>query len=518
MANSEQKKIGQEYIGANEQQIFAEMVEEMEAQVDRMYAGKRMKRQVHTKMHGCVKAKFEIEPNLSDELRVGVFQEPKTYHAWVRFSNASTVPKPDKKKDIRGAAIKLMGVPGEKILAGEQADDTQDFLLMSSETFFSKNVEEFSGTLRAATSASKLSLALYFLNPMHWGLLGRFVKTQINVENPLDVSYWSTQPYRYGGDNTAVKYFMKPTRTNTALVDNLSDPDFLRVNMEQTLFDYDMSFDFFVQFQTNADTMPIEDPTIPWSSPFQKVATLTIPKQQFDSKEQWEYGENLSFNPWHSLPEHQPLGGFNRARKLAYITLSKYRHKWNDVPMFEPKDTPDFLSGDIDPKPVNDVPVPEKGILKRSAKVLVNCTPEQAFDYIASAEKLPDWLKKKGVIPGAESVDIVKGPYNFVGARRKVIFQGGDSAFEQLLSHHPPKNYSYRITKFSNFLKKLSDAAYGQLWFDEVGGQTRITWVYSFTYKSFLSRVFLSLFLSLSYRKFMQASLKNAKEQLEKDV
>ncbi len=37
--------------------------------------------------------------------------------------------------------------------------------------------------------------------------------------------------------------------------------------------------------------------------------------------------ENLSWNPWNALPEHRPLGGINRARKLVYDDSSALRHK-----------------------------------------------------------------------------------------------------------------------------------------------------------------------------------------------
>ncbi len=329
-------QLGKEYVKNDEAAIIEGMVTEMKAQVDKMYADKKMLRQVHTKMHGCVKASFTVEKNLPESLKVGVFSEEKTYDAWVRFSNASTQPKPDGKKDIRGAAIKLLGVPGEKILTDELHFDTQDFLLMSSETFFSKNIEEFGKTMKAATSPNKLNLALYFLNPMHWGLLGRLLKSNIACTNPLGIPYWSTQPYRFGAEDKAVKYFLKPSASNQLINENTTDDDYLRINLQQTLNSNEASFDFFVQFQTNADTMPIEDPTVKWTSEFQKVGTLKIFAQSFDSNEQMEFGDNLSFNPWHSLPAHRPLGGFNRARKVAYETMSKYRHEKNHIEMFEP--------------------------------------------------------------------------------------------------------------------------------------------------------------------------------------
>jgi len=337
------KELGKEYIQPGEQAVIEQMVVQMKQQVDRIYQGQKLSRQVHTKTHGCVKGVFEVG-ELPEELRVGVFSKPRKFHAWVRFSNANSHPKPDPKKDIRGFALKLLGVDGEKILTDEKNAKTQDFLLMSSETFFSPSLLEFSKTMKAALAKNKLVVLLYFLNPVRWGLLKRYIKSKIKCENPLDQKYWSTQPFRFGTDDKAVKYFVKPHEANTYVNENLTGDNFLQINMAQTLNSHEAKFDFFVQFQTDADKMPIENPSVPWTSSFQKVATLTIVSQQFSSPSELDYGEDLSFNPWHCLPEHQPLGGFNRARKVAYEVMSKYRHKWNNEPVLEPEDSPDFLN------------------------------------------------------------------------------------------------------------------------------------------------------------------------------
>ena len=85
--------------------------------------------------------------------------------------------------------------------------------------------------------------------------------------------------------------------------------------------------------------MPIEDPGVEWSeslSPFRRLATLRILAQDFDTPARMALAENLSFTPWHALAEHRPLGGINRARKLAYREISTFRHASNGVPRVEP--------------------------------------------------------------------------------------------------------------------------------------------------------------------------------------
>ena len=91
-------------------------------------------------------------------------------------------------------------------------------------------------------------------------------------------------------------------------------------------------------------TMPVEDPTVEWDSPFEKVATIRIPAQIFDTPEQAEFGEDLSFNVWHSLPEHRPIGNFNRSRKIIYEKMTIFRHQQNRISTAEPTAGDDFLT------------------------------------------------------------------------------------------------------------------------------------------------------------------------------
>ncbi|KFL48807.1 hypothetical protein IL54_4429 [Sphingobium sp. ba1] len=44
----------------------------------------------------------------------------------------------------------------------------------------------------------------------------------------------------------------------------------------------------------------------------------------------------LSFNPWHGIREHQPLGSIMRVRIAAYERSTRYRHEMNAQPRVEP--------------------------------------------------------------------------------------------------------------------------------------------------------------------------------------
>lgn len=336
--------IGKEYVSDGEEAIISEMVKELEDELTRVYKFKEIPRQIHTKMHGCVQATFTVEEDLPLILRAGIFQESKSYPAWIRFSNSNSTPQRDSKKDMRGFAIKLLDVPGEKLLNDQKTAGTQDFLLMSTETFFAKNLRQFRKLMRAVATGNKAGIAGFFLNPEHWGLLGRLIKSNTRCEHVFDIPYWSTQPYQFGDQSNAVKYHVRPVADNRLQFGDMKAENYLRDNMVRTLAAGSVAFEFCVQFQTNAVKMPIEDPTVAWTSPMLRVARINIPVQHFDTPEQNELGEQFSFSPWHSLPAHRPLGSFNRARRRVYEALSKFRHHKNKKPFSEPQIAPHKLA------------------------------------------------------------------------------------------------------------------------------------------------------------------------------
>jgi hypothetical protein len=227
-----------------------------------------------------------------------------------------------------------MGVPGEKLLPAENEEQTQDFIVISTRVFITHDVQEFDAMIATLTRGT-LAQAWFFLT--HLRALGNLLKALKKFANPLQIRYFSTTPYLFG--TGAAKYSAIPQVAEADTIPPNPDPDYLRLAMVRQLARGDAFFDFAVQLQTDPDTMPIEDPGKAWSetaSPFRKVATIRVPQQTFDSDEQRTFGENLSFTPWHCLPEHRPLGGINRARKDVYDFISAFRHEHNHVPRREP--------------------------------------------------------------------------------------------------------------------------------------------------------------------------------------
>jgi len=328
--------LAKEVVPADEAACTRDLAERLKAKIIGEYPTGIMRRDAHPKMHGVVKAEFIVEPGLPPELRVGIFGEPRTYRAWIRFSNQDATIQDDQDRDIRGMAIKLMGVPGEKLLAAQRDEQTQDFILISTNVFVTKDVAEFDALIKAMMGSLWQKIVFF---GTHWRVIRNLLLSLKRYANPLQMRYWSTTPYLFGA--TAAKYSAIPHVTDDGPIPAHPDPDFLRLAMIRQLSAGEALFDFTVQLQKDASSMPIEDPGKAWkesASPFRRVATIRILQQEFDSEAQRAFGENLSYTPWHSLPAHRPLGGINRARKVVYDLISAFRHQYNHMPRREPTD------------------------------------------------------------------------------------------------------------------------------------------------------------------------------------
>lgn len=80
-----------------------------------------VKRPVFLKPHGCAKATFTVADDLPDHLKTGLFAKGSTHEAWIRSSSDTVPSTPDQGKSTVGFAVKVLGVDGPKVLAGEEA-------------------------------------------------------------------------------------------------------------------------------------------------------------------------------------------------------------------------------------------------------------------------------------------------------------------------------------------------------------------------------------------------------------
>ena len=327
---------------AEEAALTSAITDAMSKFTKREYEGRIAERAGNTKTYGVVRAEFRVLEEIPAACRHGVFAQPKSFPAWIRFGGPGPLSPPDvEDSGILSIGIKLMGVPGEKLLDDEKW--TQDFTGISSPTFTTPNIIENAKLQRQIYARTPV---FYFVNPFdshYLDMLMQGIYARMNT-SPLEVNYWSCVPFLLG-EGQAMKFSVRPSSNRKTKIPWNPPDDWLRQSMAKTLSATEVTFDFCIQLQTDPKRMPLENASIEWPerlSPFVTVAKITIPAQEFTSAEQMVFARQLSFNPWHSISEHRPLGNQNRARLMIYSELSRLRQSMNREPHVEPTGTETF--------------------------------------------------------------------------------------------------------------------------------------------------------------------------------
>lgn len=331
--------LGQEKVMEGEAQTVQNISKILTDQMQKQYQGKKFLRDTHPKDNGCIRGQFNVRTDIDPDLQYGVFKPGASYPLWMRFSNSVEDLTDDVRKDFRGLGMKLSKVDGPRLPNPGDELHTQDFMFLGHDAFFAANPTEFFDFFSAAFAGK--TLGFLFTHPL--GAVNIF-QGRNTYKTPLDVKWNSVTPYALGPQTNGtyknvVRYGLQTCSANVGEIPEPPTPNYLSDNLKSQLDNGEACLDFFVQKQVDRTAMPVENTLIAWDqakSPFIKVAQIHIPKQSFDSPEQKNFCENISFNPWHSLVEHRPLGGINRARKIVMKDVSNLRLKENGVKRFEP--------------------------------------------------------------------------------------------------------------------------------------------------------------------------------------
>jgi len=328
--------IAQEQRLPDEDEHVREIIEQLSLFTRENYPPGGAQRFGNTKTFGVLRAEFRVLPDLPAHLRRGLFAEPRSYQAYVRLAGPGPYVPPDLEDYGQcSMGIKVMGVEGPKLMEDEQR--TQDLILVTPAAFVTPNVRENAKLQHWVRAKASF---FYFVNPRDPHVLDLAMQALYSPmhTSPLEVQYYTNVPFLLG-EGQAVQYSVKPRSPGRGHIPAKPAENYLHDALKRTLDDGAWTFDFMVQVQTDAHRMPIEDATVKWPerlSPYVTVATLRIPAQTFDSDEQMAFADALRFNPWHSLPEHRPLGNSNRARLTMYYELAKLRQAMNRVEHVEP--------------------------------------------------------------------------------------------------------------------------------------------------------------------------------------
>jgi hypothetical protein len=332
-------QLAEEKLLPDEEAFLDSIISSFEKQMRSLWKPGRMERGGNTKTHGIVRGEFVIHQDIPAALRHGIFAQPRTYRAWVRFSGPGPYITPDiDDPGFMSISIKLMGVEGPKLMEEEQG--TIDWTAVCTPTFVTPDTK---ANAQLQLESLKNAQIFYFLNLRRPHVLdlimqSLWIKTQ---SSPFEAPYFSCVPYLLG-EGRAMQYSVWPKSRRKTRIPRLPrrpPDDYLREAMVGALARGDVELDFRLQLQTDSHLMPIENNAVLWPerlSPRVSVATLRLPKQKFDTPAQMEFAKKLSYNPWHTIAEHRPLGNQSRARRRMYHHLSQMRQSMNAVPHYEP--------------------------------------------------------------------------------------------------------------------------------------------------------------------------------------
>jgi hypothetical protein len=294
----------------------------------------------HVKSHAGLRAEFRVLDDIPPEAKHGVFKSARIFPAWARLSNGFSVAQSDWFPDLIGLAVKLRGVEGPKLLDGEEHADSQDFLALNHRYVPADGPEDL--VVISAAAANLLTAPVKMAQSLGWAetlrIIGwtlRWTPRRIRLRSVATEHFHSLSPITIGPH--AVKYMWRPRQGDMASPPGASCRNIFRDDLRRRLAEGAIGFDFLVQFYVDDEKTPI-DGAYAWApedAPFVKLAELTIPACDLDSEEtkrQEVYLAGASFNPWHAIAEHRPIGNIQRARRLIYHASAKYRGRETDPP------------------------------------------------------------------------------------------------------------------------------------------------------------------------------------------
>ena len=331
-------KIAEEKLLPDEEAFLDSIISSFEKQMRGLWKPGGFERGGNTKTQGIVRAEFMFM-TICPRNCGAASTRSRTLTLPGGFSGPGPYITPDiDDVGFMSISIKLMGVPGPKLMDEEKF--TLDMFGVSTPTFVTPDTK---ANAQLQIESLKNAQMFYFLNFHQPHILDMimqslWVKTQ---SSPFEAPYFSCVPYLLGAGQ-AIQYSVWPKSKERTPIPRLPfrpPDDYLRDAMVSALDRGDVEFDIRLQLQTDPHLMPIENNAVLWPerlSPRISVATLRLPRQKFNSPAQMNFAKQLSYNPWHCIAEHRPLGNQSRARRRMYETLSKLRHTMNAVPHYEP--------------------------------------------------------------------------------------------------------------------------------------------------------------------------------------
>ncbi|MFD9053182.1 catalase family protein [Streptomyces zaomyceticus] len=350
----------------NEKRLVADMEVFMRGRVKDEGAGRAL-RGAHAESFGLVAAELTVLDGLPTEYAQGLFAQPRSYPAVVRYSNGVAHIRADRfLGPILGMGIKLFDVPGKSLLDGEKSG-TFDIPLVNSPVFFSNTARDYVTTQRLlqdlpdslATHASRNKVLEQLLtsggtaepDEWRWDELLAFVSLlNIKRQHLFLYRYYNIGAVRFGRHIARLR--VSPTSDTSGSVvhrevdTNTEDEPFRRTLVAEAS-ERSHTFVLEAQLNTSLSVMPVDNSSVAWPealSPFRAVARISIPTQDITDERNIDAADATAINPWRTRTEHEPLGELNRLRREVYRRSAELRRRINKQPRSEPSSPAEALT------------------------------------------------------------------------------------------------------------------------------------------------------------------------------
>jgi hypothetical protein len=284
-------------------------------------------RTLHRKQLVAAQGTLEVLDGVASFARQGVFAEARDYEVLVRLSNGAPDKAADKVPDIRGFALRVLGVHGPSALGNGPAT-CQDFTFINHESFAFRNSDEFVELVMAkARSEAEVVKHLF----RRYGLLGGPRKMAMLLKYAKKpFSGFATEPLftaaPIANGPYAVRLRLLPSPAN-GHPEGRAGQDYAG-DFATRLAQRPLHWDLQLQYFTSEAETPIEDASVNWPTPYITVARLMLPQQDVASPEAKALADRVEagiFDPWQALAAHRPLGDVQRARKVVYFASQQGR-------------------------------------------------------------------------------------------------------------------------------------------------------------------------------------------------
>lgn len=284
-------------------------------------------RALHRKQVLGLPATLEIHDGLPNYARQGLFALPGRHKAWVRLSNGGSEIASDRKPDVHGFSIKVLGINGPGALGAHT--DCQDFLLNNTPVFSFPKSDEFVELVLAFSNGPGALLKHLLGRYGFFGALGMMKRLGASLKKPFHgyaaESFYSTVPFACGA--YAMKLRLLPPQAGQPS----SQQGNWTADLLERLAHAPLQYQLQAQFHVDEARTPIENPSVEWPehvAPYVTLATLTLPKHDdwaAQTEDLRQKIESAAFDPWRALMAHRPLGEVNRARKVIYFESQQKR-------------------------------------------------------------------------------------------------------------------------------------------------------------------------------------------------